>query len=439
MSKLNADRIIWTDNTLNELRDLLGEIEIEFDEDDVLDSLDFPWPITIKSVGHDEDEGGTQTVYAVISFDAVDGAETYEVRFSPLDPFLPRGIYGYGNATTDITHLQCAMVANDIMAIFRATHVSGTNTIYVRYMDIDAMTMGAETVLHTFSSSYDIDTPHSPYDYTPFKAYELKNGNVMVVINVSQFFIHDESYARIYRWDGSGLVLVSSTTGGGTGFTHRDSTPVNYNFPGWSLGSPNSYEFGNISDTGLWAPMLALYDPDYCVYMTYPGLVPTDLVLPVNKLASSSGGGRYGWQQWVDSKTDPTKTYMLTNDTDVVASDEHLALVKLNVTPSAITVSSTSDVLTNSGIGSFTGVFINSIDVRFDEKVTTTFIKSKFSTTVLEARTMIDVFGKKIAVDFTAPDGFGTNWTGMGTRYAGVVYLSAGKLNWYFISPGEYL
>lgn len=438
MTKLNADRIIWTDNTLNELRDLLGDFEIEFEEDDILDGLDFPWPITIKAVGHDED-AGTQTVYAVISFDAVDGAETYEVRFSPLDPFLPRGIYGYGNATTDTTYLQCAMVANDIMAIFRATHVSGTNTIYVRYMDIDNMTMGSETVLHTFSSSYDIDAPHSPFDMAPFKAYELKNGNVMVVINVSQFFIHDESYARIYRWDGSALVLVSSTTGGSRGFTHRESTPVNYDFPGWSLGSPNSYEFGNISDTGLWSKMLPLPAPDEAFHVAYPGFATTSLTLPVNKLASSGAGGRYGWQQWVDSKIDPTKTYMLTNDTDVVPNDECLALVKLNVTSSSVTVSATSDLLTQSAIGSFSGVFINSIDVRFDEKVTTTFIKSRISTTVKEARTMLDVFGKKIPVDFTAPDGFSENWTGMGTRYAGIVYLSAGKVNWYFISPGEYL
>jgi hypothetical protein len=439
MSKLNADRIIWTDNTLNELRDLLGEIEIEFDEDDIIDSLDFPWPITIKSVGHDEDEGGTQTVYAVISFDEVDGAETYEVRFSPLDPFLPRGVYGYGNDTTNVDYVQCAMVANDIMAVFRARTVSGTTTVWVRYMDIDAMTMGSESVLHSFSSSYDLDTPHAPFDAAAFKAYELKNGNVMVVINVSQFFIHDESYARIYRWDGSGLVLVSSTTGGSTGFTHRDSTPVNYNFPGWSLGSPNSYEFGNISDTGLWSKTLPLPAPDEAFHVAYPGFATTSLTLPVNKLANASVGGRYGWQQWVDSKTDPTKTYMLTNDTDVVPSTQSLALVKLNVTSSAVTVSATSDILTSSSLSS-TGVDINSIDVRFDEKVTVTVIKDRVSVLVTTAKTVIDVFGKKIAVDFDVPAaGFGTNWTGMGTKYAGVVYLSAGVLNWYFISPGEYL
>jgi hypothetical protein len=438
MTKLNADKIIWTDNTLNELRDLLGDFEIEFDEEDLLDGLNFPWPITIKSVGYDSD-AGTQSVYAVISFDEVDGAETYEVRFSPLDPFLPRGIYGYGSDTTNVDYVQCAQVANDVMAIFRARTISGTTTVWVRYMDLDAMTMGSESVLHSFSSSYDLDIPHAPFDAAAFKAYELKNGNVMLVINVSQFFVHDESYARIYRWNGSALSLVSSTTGGSRGFTHRDSTPVNYDFPGWSLGSPNSYEFGNISDTGLWAKFIPLAPSNEAFYVAYPGFSTTSLTLPVNKLANASVGGRYGWQQWVDSKTDPTKTYMLTNDTSIVPSTQSLALVKLNVTSSAVTVVATSDVLTNSTFDS-TGVEINSIDVRFDEKVTTTYIKSRVSSTITGVTTMIDVFGKKIPVDFDVPAaGFGANWTAMGTKYAGVVYLSSGVLNWYFISPGEYL
>lgn len=85
MTKLNADKIIWTGNTLNELRDLLGsDIEIEFEEE-VLDAegLDFPWPIFVKSVDVDTTRGDT-SVDVTINFGDVDGADTYEVRFSPV-------------------------------------------------------------------------------------------------------------------------------------------------------------------------------------------------------------------------------------------------------------------------------------------------------------------------------------------------------------------
>jgi hypothetical protein len=89
-NKVNADKIIWTGNTLNELRDLLGsDIEFEFEEE-ILDEegLDFPWPISVKSVDVDTTRGDT-SVDVTIAFDSVDGAETYEVRFSPVGDVAP--------------------------------------------------------------------------------------------------------------------------------------------------------------------------------------------------------------------------------------------------------------------------------------------------------------------------------------------------------------
>jgi hypothetical protein len=87
---INADKIIWTGNTLNELKDLLGgDFDVEFEEE-ILDqeSLNFPWPISIKSVDLDTTRGDT-SVDMTITFDSVDGAETYEVRFSPVDVVAP--------------------------------------------------------------------------------------------------------------------------------------------------------------------------------------------------------------------------------------------------------------------------------------------------------------------------------------------------------------
>jgi hypothetical protein len=89
-NKLNADKIIWTGNTLNELRDLLGsDFDVEFEEE-ILDEegLDFPWPVSVKSVDVDTTRGDT-SVDITITFDGVDGAELYEVRFSPVGDVTP--------------------------------------------------------------------------------------------------------------------------------------------------------------------------------------------------------------------------------------------------------------------------------------------------------------------------------------------------------------
>lgn len=89
MSKppINADRIIWKENTLEELRRLLGEQVPEEVEDEIFDpeGLDYPWPITIESVSAGVDQAGQTYAEVVISFDEIPNATSYEVRVT-LDP-----------------------------------------------------------------------------------------------------------------------------------------------------------------------------------------------------------------------------------------------------------------------------------------------------------------------------------------------------------------
>ncbi len=88
---LESDRIVWKNNTLNELKSLLGEnIAIDFDEDEIFGRLDFPWPISVDSIETDTDDQGDTWISMVISFDAIDAATKYQVRFSPYStqPYL---------------------------------------------------------------------------------------------------------------------------------------------------------------------------------------------------------------------------------------------------------------------------------------------------------------------------------------------------------------
>lgn len=83
----NADKIIWTENALQELERLLGsKVEIEVEElDESLGGLDFPWPIVIKSITADKDPSGETWSNLIIEFDEVSGAGGYEVKFSLVD------------------------------------------------------------------------------------------------------------------------------------------------------------------------------------------------------------------------------------------------------------------------------------------------------------------------------------------------------------------
>lgn len=88
MSRLGADRIVWSGNTLDELRRLLGGIpEIEFPDVDG-HGLDYPWPITVKSVTYDS-ERTNEYVTVTLAFDEVPDATEYEVRFSLVPDTYP--------------------------------------------------------------------------------------------------------------------------------------------------------------------------------------------------------------------------------------------------------------------------------------------------------------------------------------------------------------
>jgi hypothetical protein len=85
--RLNAGEIRWTENSLQELERLLGgKIEIEIGElEESLGGLDFPWPITIKSVASETDTQGRVWVNLIVEFDEINGAGAYEVRMSVLE------------------------------------------------------------------------------------------------------------------------------------------------------------------------------------------------------------------------------------------------------------------------------------------------------------------------------------------------------------------
>jgi hypothetical protein len=115
--RLNADKIIWTENALQELERLFGEkIEIEIDDiEDSLGGLYFPWPITVKNVTAEQDQEGTIWCSLILEFDEVVGAGAYEVRMSliPEENTVPSGdlityvyMYDSDNSTLyDITTL----------------------------------------------------------------------------------------------------------------------------------------------------------------------------------------------------------------------------------------------------------------------------------------------------------------------------------------------
>lgn len=86
MKPVNSERIIWTDNALNELAELLdGGPEIDLEEMVITEGIDFPWPITIKSIKGSTDTSGQFWVNVILSFTDIPDATGYEVRFSPYE------------------------------------------------------------------------------------------------------------------------------------------------------------------------------------------------------------------------------------------------------------------------------------------------------------------------------------------------------------------
>lgn len=83
---MKSDKIVWSQATIEELKNLLLEEEDEdFGESEEQISLDFPWEVVVVSQKTVTDEGGGTSVNAVLSFDEVAGAEDYEVRISVIE------------------------------------------------------------------------------------------------------------------------------------------------------------------------------------------------------------------------------------------------------------------------------------------------------------------------------------------------------------------
>jgi hypothetical protein len=118
MKNINADKIIWTGNTLDEMRRLLGgDIEIEFPEMMDRAGLDYPWPISILGVNYDS-TSQSEYVYVRLGFDEINGASDYEVRISLVPPPAPPavsdrfGMYPAGAAFLQ-SSLSSPITAND--------------------------------------------------------------------------------------------------------------------------------------------------------------------------------------------------------------------------------------------------------------------------------------------------------------------------------------
>jgi hypothetical protein len=135
---VNADKIIWTGNTLDELRRLLGgDIEIEFPEMMDRAGLDYPWPIIVKSVSYSSEGKKEEYVVIVLGFDEVPNASDYEVRISlvpaakmgpPSDIIAFNAAGGYvGNSSSWGGTLSSPITAGDrcILAINAAETPSG--------------------------------------------------------------------------------------------------------------------------------------------------------------------------------------------------------------------------------------------------------------------------------------------------------------------------
>lgn len=82
---INAKKITWTPNSIEELRRLL-EIEPgdETEEEEGGPGLEYPWPLVVKEYAITYNDQGNAVVDITLGFDDVVGAEDYEVRISKV-------------------------------------------------------------------------------------------------------------------------------------------------------------------------------------------------------------------------------------------------------------------------------------------------------------------------------------------------------------------
>jgi hypothetical protein len=133
MKNINADKIIWTGNTLDEMRRLLGgDIEIEFPEMMDRTGLDYPWPITVKSVEAVSDPAGGVWATIILGFDEISGATDYEVRTSiQAGSSTPLKIFSLWNNTPGGAGY--ALLGDNSVRLTPAAYGQGT---CIRYPDV---------------------------------------------------------------------------------------------------------------------------------------------------------------------------------------------------------------------------------------------------------------------------------------------------------------
>ncbi len=185
---MDSDRILWKDNTLDELKSLLGEdIQIEFDEDEAFGRLDFPWPITVTDVNVTTDKAGRTWATLTVEFDAVEAGSSYEIRFSLYEEtklvfksttWQP-DTDGIGTSPTYLSGFFTAAKSNSAEAlVFWLTAPSmGSETVSVRARTVSLdsnMNYGTPFTITTLSSQR--------AESEGMRAYNLSDGRIVLVI-----------------------------------------------------------------------------------------------------------------------------------------------------------------------------------------------------------------------------------------------------------------
>ena len=88
MRRVSGDQITWSENNINELRDLLRQGQIVDDEDIAEQKLTYPWPVDVVKTSTISSASGAAYVNALLEFDEVPDASDYEIRSSIYSRYL---------------------------------------------------------------------------------------------------------------------------------------------------------------------------------------------------------------------------------------------------------------------------------------------------------------------------------------------------------------
>jgi hypothetical protein len=84
----SADNIIWSENNINELRELLRQGEVPDDEEVTSQQIYYPWPVDVVKTTTNTSASGASWVSALLQFDPMPDATEYEIRSSVYSKFL---------------------------------------------------------------------------------------------------------------------------------------------------------------------------------------------------------------------------------------------------------------------------------------------------------------------------------------------------------------